>query len=463
MTRGAILSFGLGSLVACILTLIAAAGQAQAHAVLLRTTPPGRETLPQAPSQISLLFSEPIDPVFTAVQVRDATEQRVDLSDAHVDVANDHLLVASLRPGLPSGVYTVSWRSLSTIDVHPDEGTYSLFVGVPVSTDPRAVAQTSTGSTATVETTVARWWFYLAASLFGGVLACWKLVLSGVLGAGPEHAGTRSAMSRRARRAIVLGGIMLILGTLFAAVAQAAAAANVSLLGGVGQPLSDLLLRGRYATIWWPRLGLEAVSLALIAFGGVEGLAADCALATLPAVLLTSSLTSHGAALTSSPGAGIIIDWVHIVGATAWVGGLLGLLVFLPVASRASGAGILGRVLEQFFRYALAASALVIVSGSIQSGLELGSLSALIGTGYGQLILAKIGLVALMLVLAIVNEWRGRRAAGGPVGLRRGIRAELFVGALVLAVAAILSGTPPNRPPGVPDLAGSSVPLTAGR
>ena len=41
---------------------------------------------------------------------------------------NDRLLVVSLQPGLPNGVYAVVWRSLSAIDVHPDEGQSRLFV-----------------------------------------------------------------------------------------------------------------------------------------------------------------------------------------------------------------------------------------------------------------------------------------------------------------------------------------------
>ena len=65
-------------------------------------------------------------------------------------------------------------------------------------------------------------------------------------------------------------------------------------------------------------------SLLLVAFGGLDGLAADCALAMLPGVLLTSGLTSHGAALPVGATLGIAVDWLHIVGATAWIGGLVG-------------------------------------------------------------------------------------------------------------------------------------------
>jgi copper transport protein len=444
-----------------VLVLVGAgAGNAAAHAVLLRSTPPTGQTLGAAPSQVQLLFSEPIDPVFSRVHVLDARGVAIDSGDGRVDAQDDHLLVVSLPAGLPNAVYTVSWRSLSTIDVHPDEGEYPLFVGVPVTTG-ASLANGTPQVTATPETTLGRWWFYLAATLFAGVLAAWKFVLGGVL-VGP-YADARPAVRRLAQRVILLGGMLLVAGTLYTALAQAAAAADVPLASAVGQPLADLLLRGRFASIWWPRIGLEVVSLLLIGLGGLEGLASECVLATLPAVLLTSSLTSHGAALPSLPAVGIAIDWLHIVGATAWVGGLAGVLMALPVvwrAERAGSQGILSLLLARFGRFALVAAAVVVLSGAVQAALEVGSLAGLLATTYGQLVLVKIVLVAGMLGLAAFNELRGRASSspGAPStnrlsGLRRGVRAELALGVVVLGVAAVLSGTPPTptqTPPATP-------------
>jgi copper transport protein len=426
-----------------------------AHAVLLRTIPSSSQTLPQAPAEVRLLFSEPIDMLFSSVHVNNAAGQLVDKGDARVDPDDDHQLVVSLQPTLPNGVYTVAWRSLSTIDVHPDQGTYSLFVGVPVATaaPPGASGITLTGTTP--ETTLGRWWFYLSASLFGGVLAVWKLVIGPVLADGPAEA--RAAVHRRAHRLIVLGGVLLVLGTLFTAVAQAAAAADVPLQAAIGQPLSDLLLRGRFAAIWWPRIGLEVASLMLIAFAGLEGLAADCALATLPGVLLTSGLTSHGAALPAIEGVGIAIDWLHIVGATAWVGGLIGVLICLPVLWRpdltqGDAHAVPSRLMARFSRFALAASAMVVLSGIVQAVFEVGSWSALVETGYGEMVLVKVALLGAMLLLAAFSTRHSRMLVTSSAAkgvqmrlLRRSVRAELVLGVVVLAVAAVLTGTPPDR------------------
>jgi copper transport protein len=442
-----------------LLSVAAGATQVGAHAVLLRTTPPTGQTLAAAPTQVQLLFSEPIDPIFSKVAVLDGRGVNIDNNDAHVDPADDHLLVVSLPSGLPNDVYTVSWRSLSTIDVHPDDGQYPLFVGVPVPANTAAV-NSAGQATATPETTLGRWWFYLAASLFAGLLAAWKFVLGTVL-VGP-YGEPRAAVRRQVQRVILIGGVLLVAGTLYAALAQAASAADVSLSSALGQPLADLLLRGRFASIWWPRIGLEVVSLLLIAFGGLEGLASDCVLATLPAVLLTSSLTSHGAALPTLPAGGIAIDWLHIVGGTAWVGGLVGVLIALPIILRADAAGkerILPKVVGRFARFALVAAAVVVLSGTVQAALEVGSWEGMLETSYGQLVLVKIALVAAMLALAGFNEWRGRRAtAGVSSGLRRGVRAELALGVVVLGVAAILSGTPPT-----PTQTPGSVPIQLGQ
>jgi copper transport protein len=401
-----------------------------AHAVLLRSSPPTGQTLTRPPEQVTLLFSEPIDPLFSAVRVLNDANQIVDSGDSHVDELNDHLLAVSLPQGLPNGIYTVRWRSLSTIDVHPDTGEYPLFVAVAVAESGAAAATVQ--STATPATTFGRWWFYVAASLFGGVLLTFKLVLSGVLVG--EFADRRAVVRRQVYRLVVLGGVLLVLGTLFTAVAQAAAAADVPLTDAIGRPLADLLLRGRFATIWWPRLGLEVASLLLIALGGLEGLAAECALATLPAVLLTSSLTSHGAALPAGIAPGIVIDWLHVVGATAWVGGLITLLSLLPTLKD----GLIPHLVGKFSRFALAASGLIVLSGVVQATLEIGAWEALLTTAYGQLVLVKLALIGSMFLIAGLNRWR--------VGaLRMGLRAELTLGVLALATAAVLSGTPPPR------------------
>jgi copper transport protein len=436
-----------GALAGALLLVILSQGWADAHALLLRATPSSSQTLSQPPTDVQLLFSEPIDPVFSNVRVLDASGQPVDLGDSHVDPDNERLLVASLRPSLPNGVYHVVWRSLSTIDVHPDTGQYSLFVGVPVQSEATSQATLLNQNAGTPETTLGRWWFYVAASLFGGGLATWKLVVGPALSV--ESAGLRQRARRRARRLVLLGGGLLVLGTLFAAVAQAAAAADVPLGQAFGQPLVDLLGRGRFAAIWWPRFGIEVAAVLLVLLGGLDGMASESALAMLPAVLLTSSLTSHGAALSSGAGLGVAVDWLHVLGAATWVGGLAMLVALVPLLARQPGESsspLVPRTIARFSRLALVALVVVALSGALQAVIEVGSWGALLATTYGQLVLAKVILLLVMLGLAVANTRRGRQpTTSGRGWLLRGARTELAVGLAVLAIAALLTGTPPTR------------------
>ena len=418
-----------------LLLFFALSATAEAHAQLRRVTPPTGQTLSQAPAEVRLLFSEPLDPTFSRVRVLDPSGRPVDRGDARVDPTDEYQLVATLPDGLPNGVYTVDWRSLSTIDVHPDFGTYPLFVGVPVSTQSASFSQSGSGPA----TAVARWAFYLAVSLFGGAIITWKLVFQPLLNG--DNAPARPIAARRAERGTVVGGLLLVVATLFAAIAQASAAAGVPLVAGIGPPLADLLGRGRFAAIWWPRVVLELLAVGLVALGGLGGLAADMALAMVPAILLTSSLTSHGAALPGLPGAGIGLDWLHLLSGVVWIGGLASLAVVLPPTRRAlpADSGLVRATVARFSRLALLAAAVVAVSGSLQAGLEVGSWQALTGTSYGQVVLLKVGLLAAMLALALSNQ----RSIGRRLAL--GVRAELLVGLAALAVAAVLTGIPPVR------------------
>ena len=141
----------LPGLVAIGVLLLAALPEVvSAHAILLRVEPPTGRTVASPPGEVRLLFSEPIDPEFSHVQVLDARGNPVDLGNSHVD---DTLLIASLQPNLANGVYTVDWRSLSSVDVHPESGQYALFIGVP----PTTTAALSQRSESTPPTILARW------------------------------------------------------------------------------------------------------------------------------------------------------------------------------------------------------------------------------------------------------------------------------------------------------------------
>jgi hypothetical protein len=100
---------------------------AMAHAELSHATPLPGGTVPTAPSEVTLNFSEPLEPAFSSVVVHDASGGRVDKADGHVDNADRTVMRASLQP-LAAGTYTVEWRAV-TVDTHRTQGTFTFHVG----------------------------------------------------------------------------------------------------------------------------------------------------------------------------------------------------------------------------------------------------------------------------------------------------------------------------------------------
>src|ERR1700719_846709 len=101
-----------------IAALLSLAGvvAAYAHAHLDRAVPAAGATETTAPSEVTLHFSEKLEPKFSTLMVRDAAGLQVDKRDVRLDDADRSTLRVSLEP-LGSGQYKVEWRVVS-VDSH---------------------------------------------------------------------------------------------------------------------------------------------------------------------------------------------------------------------------------------------------------------------------------------------------------------------------------------------------------
>jgi len=449
---------GLAALV--LIGALVAPARAWAHANLERADPAPGSQLDQAPRQLQLFFSEAVDGGFSRVQLLNAQREPVDRGDSHVATSDPRQLAVALPEQVPNGVYTVSWRTLSAVDGHTVNGAYPLIIG-PMPAEGVGTAEAGAASQArfAAETAVSRWWFSLAASLLLGTLLSWRVVFRTL--SGRSNPAALPLAARRSRTLAMAGGVALLAGTLYLAIAQAASAADVPLWGVFGQPLLDLLTRGRFAALWWTRLALVLVALGLVTWRGVRDWTGQAALVATALALLTSSLNSHAAALLSGAYLGVAVDWLHFVGVAAWLGGLASLVYVLPVVVKASGGDgdqVRAAAVGRFSHLALLALGVIILTGTFQAWLEVGSWEGLVQTTYGLSVTAKIGLLSLILVLAAFNllvaqpgfaRAAGQRSvAASSVLVRRfGLAAggELGLAVLVLLVTAVLTGLSPAR------------------
>jgi copper resistance protein C len=109
-----------------VVILLAALGisGAQAHAFLDHASPRVGSTVHTAPQEVSLWFTQNLEPAFSSVQVTNTSGARVDQGKAQISGNTMRIGLKALGPG----TYHVRWHALS-VDTHTTEGNFSFTVG----------------------------------------------------------------------------------------------------------------------------------------------------------------------------------------------------------------------------------------------------------------------------------------------------------------------------------------------
>jgi copper resistance protein C len=97
---------------------------ARAHAFLDHASPLVGGTVPAAPHEVVLTFTQNLEPAFSTAQVTDSSGARVDQGKAQV---SGNTMTVGLK-ALGPGSYKVHWHALS-VDTHTTEGAFTFHVG----------------------------------------------------------------------------------------------------------------------------------------------------------------------------------------------------------------------------------------------------------------------------------------------------------------------------------------------
>jgi methionine-rich copper-binding protein CopC len=107
------------------LALAAHALPASAHAFLDHADPRVGSKVGEAPAQVTLWFTEKLEPAFSTLKVLDANGREVDAHDGKVEAQRISVTI----PGtLAPGKYRVVWRALS-VDTHVTNGEFTFEIG----------------------------------------------------------------------------------------------------------------------------------------------------------------------------------------------------------------------------------------------------------------------------------------------------------------------------------------------
>ncbi|MGA7705211.1 MAG: copper resistance protein CopC, partial [Solirubrobacteraceae bacterium] len=415
--------------------VLAGAPAAFAHAQLLGTSPLSGATVAKQPSEVIFKFNQAVGGTLGAVRVYNAQGQEVDNLDVGHPEGHQHWMGVGLKPDLPDGTYTGTYKVVSA-DTHIVYGGLVFNIGhagaAPKFTVAGLIGRGESGEATKLAFGVVRTLDYVSLALgIGGLVFLvwtWLPVLAAVAGApsaagGAPASGTdvgtgatatasggneawgeaSGAFVRRLKLlfavAILLGIAVGVLGILL----QGASAAGVSLWASVKGPIVKSTLESRFGEVWAGR------TLVWVVLGGVlvASRSRRCpARACITAAGVGACLLAITPALSGHPsvqgprGVFFPADVVHVLGASVWVGGIACFLLVLPAATRKlegpRRTRLLLATLARFSPLALGCVIAIAITGVVQAYIDVRSFQGLFHSTYGALVIVK---VVLLLVL----------------------------------------------------------------
>ena len=449
----------MAGLIASLLALLGlgllGAVPASAHAELDHSDPPADALLPASPAQIALYFTEEIEPGFSHVTLDDQTGRPVaGVSDARGPAPS--ILLVTLPPHLPNGTYSVVWHAVAKDDGHATDGYFAFTIGTQANVQAIvAPIDVATGPPAWLQSVV-RWLAFLGLAISVAIWPVWLFVLRPAISpawqVGPD-------LVRRVCR-VAVGGIALALTGDIAVLLVEADATS----GNVVRTAGSILRETRVGHLWLLRAGLLLAYASLLVaapwWRPWRRRAPTWTIVILAATLpVPFSLVAHAAAQPAGRATAVTADYLHLVAASLWAGGLIVLVVgfgpTLRVLTPSGRRAVLTQAIRRFSLLALTAWGILGVTGFYSAWLQVGNWAGLRTTVYGQALTVKVLLSLPLLALGafnlliVTNRLRSARDERAARAWSRrfllAISVEVTLAVSVLLVAGLLTSQAPAR------------------
>jgi copper transport protein len=411
----------IGATAAGLVLLVLGAGGAGAHSAIERSDPAEGAILESPPAEVTIVFTEPPDPELSSIEVIDAQGAEVTAGPV-VPGAEPRALTVPLGDGLPDGAYTVSWRVVSAADGHVTASSFAFGVGVAPgepSAMPHGAGMDQEGSSVAPAGVVGKTLLYAGLAI---LLAAAVLGLTVLEGRVPH------------RLPLLVGGALAALvGALLLAWSQAADA-------GVGMAT---FLGSQAGTSTLRLLVVVALTLSVAALAAVLPERVGLLAVGVGAALAFAARVTGGHAAAASPAwPQELLQWLHAIAASLWIGGLV-LVLSDGQPERA--------VVVRYSRLALIAVAVVLITGVARAVNELGGPSKVLdvlATSYGITLAAKVALVVTLIGAGAWNRARSipRLETDDGRMLRRVVGGEVLVAVGVFGLTGLLTSLAPPEP-----------------
>ncbi len=422
-----------------------------AHAFLERSDPSENRVLPEAPAEVSLIFTEPLEPDFSSAELYDATGAVIPTEPSRIGEANQ--LMLTLPTDLPNGTYTVQWRNVSSVDGHPQQGFVPFTIGSQADVvTPSPPQATNFSEPPTWLSATGRWLSLLGLTGAAGAVVCWLWVIR--VARDPLDDDGYDRVQARVSTLILASVGVGILGSLIALAVQAQDTGDGLSVGTI----LDVLIDTRYGHLWAARvvllLGLAAVAASDALWDEPPSMSTVVlALGLAAGAMLPYALNSHAAAQPIGADAAVAADWLHLAASSVWIGGLLAMLVTLILGTRGAPQEqrrqVFATAVSRFTTLALVSVIILSLTGFYSAWLQVGNLIALRETSYGQTLIVKLLLLVPLLILGALNmRVIGPRlisAARSGIHFSRTVAAEAVLGVAILLIVGLLTSLPTAR------------------
>ena len=448
-----------------IFAFLALTGGIQAHSALLSSKPGAGESAASSPDRVELVFSVRVQPAMSSISLTGPDGARV-ISGPLQAAPDGKTVWVDLKDPLPPGEYKVEWRVLSADD-HTIKGDFVFNVLSPANRSsfadpPQAFPQEQdhsmmdhSGHTRDAgvswSESIVRWLAYLGLMLFGGGIAFRLFVAAPAAGSVDELA----AFDGAALKVVAAAAVVFLFAATVALALQ-----TVSLFDTFSFSAAITVIRETtFGLPWSVQMVAAALGITFISVATYSDVASRtkwfwAAFAAALLLFIASGFTGHARAASAEYFLAIPSDLLHFAAASVWVGGLVTLAAAVPRAVAALGgekklAAYTGYI-SRFNKLALMSVLIIAATGIYNSYTHVDSFAAMIGTTYGQLLIAKAGLSLLMIIIGGLNAYvihpRIRSGAGGSENaLLRNVKLETALSVVVLLLAALLAFMPPAR------------------
>lgn len=400
---------------------------ASAHVTLVSSQPVTQSRVDEPPTEVRLTFNGPVTISPNAVRVL-APDGSLVSGPARTE-DRSYVVVAPVSGLVDGQGYTVRWRVIGQ-DGHSPAGVFTFGVGVSAPAPTDAVGASGT----TWRDDLARWGVFGALALLIGSLVIRLVVIRGPV---PQRL-------ERCFHGLGVAAVFLVIDIGIAAfVLRASNALQVPLADLPYADLQPFAEKTRFGIAFLVMtLGFGIVGALLLVGWVLDRLELRWPALGLSLLLVSGlSLSGHQATEPNAAPLAELADWLHLVAASIWVGGVatLAFLVW-PLAPSVRRAAFL-----RFARLAVGLVAVLVLAGAYLALVRLPQLSDLWTTEYGRFLLLKSALAAFALSFGAVHHLfvRPRLERGDEPDVGPSLAGEATVAFAVLLAAAILTNLAP--------------------